>query len=160
MPWLKGSLPRPDPSISPEVYYIWNHNDTVLRAFILECVSAADTHIIDFLPTSNCMFKALHTKHEKQGTHAQINLLLKGLSVNCTFDKPICETVAEIWNYHRCIQAMRPLKHEDIFLIMLLTSLNKHFGVLQHSILSLRSMPGFNMDMVATQMEKEGALIQ
>jgi hypothetical protein len=106
------------------------------------------------------MFEALCTKHEKQGAYTQINLLLKGLSINCTFDKPIYETIAEIWNYHRCIQAMGPLKHKDIFLIMLLTSLNKHFRLLQHSILSLRSMPGFNADMVATWMEEEGALIQ
>jgi hypothetical protein len=106
------------------------------------------------------MFKALHTKHEKQGPHAQINLLLKGLSITCTFDKPICETVAEIYNYHQCIQAMGPLRHEDIFLIMLLTPLNKNFGLLQHSILSLRLMPGFNAKMVATCMEEEGTLIR
>jgi hypothetical protein len=105
------------------------------------------------------MFEALCTKHKKQGPHAQINLLLKGLSITCTFDKPICETVVEICNYYQHIQAMGPLRHEDIFLIMLLTSLNKNFGLLQHSILSLRSMPGFNAEMVATCIEEEGALI-
>ena len=42
---------------------------------------------------------------------------------------------------------------------MLLTSLTKNFGTLQHSILSMSSLPGYGVDMVIRRMEEEDTLI-
>ncbi len=42
---------------------------------------------------------------------------------------------------------------------MLLTSLTKNFGTLQHSILSMSSLPGYGVDMVIRCMEEEDTLI-
>ena len=41
-PWLEGTLPCPDPGVSPNLYYVWIQNDDGLRAFILNHISSAD----------------------------------------------------------------------------------------------------------------------
>jgi hypothetical protein len=76
------------------------------------------------------MFSKLQSQHKQQGTFAQINLLLKGLRIDFTYEKPICDTLSELHSFYHCIAAMGQPKLDNIWAILLLNALNKHFGPL------------------------------
>lgn len=147
-PWLNGSLPCPDATIAPEANYIWKHNDDALRGFIQGHVSPADAHLIDRLPTAHLMFETLRSHHEHQ-----IDLLLKVLQIELTYEKSIHDSVAEMRSYYNRIVAVGELEEDDIFAVILLSSMNKHFGPLQQAIMS--SSPNLNSEMIVARLLDE-----
>ena len=159
-PWLNGSLPCPDPDLTPDANYIWHHNDGGLRGFIQDHVSPADVHLIDALPTAHKMFEALQAHHEQQGAFAQINLLLKALQIQVSYDKSIRDSVADMRNFYRRITAMGKFTDDDIFTVILMNSMNTHFGPLQQTINSMSSTPGFNSETIAARLVDEDNLIR
>ncbi|KAF8497425.1 hypothetical protein F5888DRAFT_1697650, partial [Russula emetica] len=107
------------------------------------------------------MFETLRTQHEQQGAYAQVNLLLKALQIELTYyEKSIRGSVAEIRNYYRLIVAKGKLKEDDIFAVILLNSMGKHFGPLQQTIIQMSSTPGFNSEVIATRLLDEDTLIR
>jgi hypothetical protein len=118
-PWLNGSLPCPDATAATEANFIWTCNDGALRGFIQDCVSPADEHLIQPLATAHLMFEALKAQHEQQGAFAQINLLLKGLQIEFTYEKSIRDTVSEMRTYYQRIAAMGQLKLDDVLSVLL-----------------------------------------
>jgi hypothetical protein len=157
-PWLDGSLPCPDATLSPGANFIWKHNDDALQGFIQDYVYAADVHLIELLPTAHLMFETLRAQHEPQVTFAQINLLLKALQIEFTYEKSIRDSVAEIRTYYRRIVAMGELKEDVIFAVMLLNSMNKHFAPLQQTIMC--SSLNLNSEIIVTRLLEEGTLIR
>ncbi|KAI0273169.1 hypothetical protein BGY98DRAFT_936381 [Russula aff. rugulosa BPL654] len=146
--WL---LPCPDATVAPGDYFIWKRNDGALRYFIQSHVSPADVHLIELLPTAHLMFDTLRSKHEQQGTFAQINLLLKALQIQLTREKPIRDSIAEMRTYYRRIVAMGKPKEDDIFAVILLNSMDKHLGPLQQTVNSMSSSsPNFNSEMIVS----------
>jgi hypothetical protein len=107
-PWLEGSLPCPDPAVSPGAHYVWMQNDDALGAFMLRHVSTSDVvHTgTEARTTAHDLFIRLRTLHENQGAHAQITLFMKALQLRLRYDTPLRDTVAELRGYHRRIIAM------------------------------------------------------
>jgi hypothetical protein len=157
-PWLDGSLPCPDATLSPGANFIWKRNDDALRGFIQEYVYPADVHLIELLPTAHLMFETLRAQHEPQVTFAQINLLLKALQIEFTYEKSIRDSVAELRTYYRRILAMGELKEDIIFAVMLLNSMNKHFGPLQQTIMC--SSLNLNSEIIVARLLEEDTLIR
>ena len=158
-PWLDGSLACPDPSSSADANYIWHRNDGALRAFILGHISTADKHIARPMTTTHLMYEKLKSHHEQQGAFAQINLLLKALQIEFTYDTPIRDTVATLRTFYQRIDAMGKLQGEDIFSVLLLNAMNKHFGPIQQSINTLSSMSSITAEMIAKRMLDEDTLV-
>src|SRR6266849_661094 len=159
-PWLDGSLACPDQPAAPEANYIWKRNDGALRGFIQTHISPSDLHLIELLPTSHLMFEKLRSLHEQQGPFAQLNLLLKGLQVDFTYDTSLRDTLSELRSFWHRIIAMGPLTDDDIFSILLMNGLSKHFGPLQYSIHSLSRTPNFSSETIATRILDEDSLIR
>lgn len=157
-PWLDGSLPCPDATLSPGANFIWKRNDDALRGFIQEYVYPADVHLIELLPTAHLMFETLRAQHEPQVTFSQINLLLKALQIEFTYEKSIRDSVAELRTYYRRILAMGELKEDIIFAVMLLNSMNKHFGPLQQTIMC--SSLNLNSEIIVARLLEEDTLIR
>jgi hypothetical protein len=105
------------------------------------------------------MFSKLQSQHKQQGVFVQINLLLKGLQINFTYEKPIRDTLSELCSFYHRIAAMEQPKLDDIWAILLLNTLNKHFGPLQQTIYSMSSTPGFTAKMIATCLLDKDALV-
>ena len=98
--WLDGTLPCPDLSTAPEANFIWKCNDGALRSFIQTHVSGPNVHLIKTLPTAHLMFEKLKSQHEQQGAFAQINLLLKELQIEFSYERPIRDTLSELRTYY------------------------------------------------------------
>ena len=158
-PWLDGSLPCPDSTSSPHAAYIWKSNDADLRGFIRDRVSAAETHLVDHLSTGHLMFEALKAHHEQQGAFAQINILLKALQIEVSYETSIRDKVAEMRTAYQRILAMGPIQLDDIFSVILLNSMNKHMAPLQQHIHSLSSSPSFCSETIAKRLIDEDNLI-
>jgi gag-polypeptide of LTR copia-type len=106
------------------------------------------------------MFEALKAQHEQQGAFAQINLLLKGLQTEFIYEKSIRDMVSEMQTYYQCIAAMGQLKLDDIFSILLLKGMNRHFGPLQQTIHSMSSNnSNFNSELIVAHLLDEDALV-
>jgi gag-polypeptide of LTR copia-type len=159
-PWLDGSLPCPDAFAAPEANFIWKRNDAALRAFIQNHVSASDLHLIQTIPSAHAMFDKLKTQHEQQGAFAQINLLLKGLKIEFSYDKPIRDTVAEARSIYQRIAAMGPIKLDDIFSVILLNGMNKNFGPVQQNVHSLSSNANFTAETIVDRLLEEDNLVR
>ena len=158
-PWLDGSLPCPDPTTYADVNYIWRHNDGAVRGFILGRLSVADKHLARPLATTHLMYNKLKSHHEQLGAFAQINLLIKGLQVDFTYDHPIRNTIAELQTFYERIAAMGQLDDNDIYSVLLLNAMNKHFGPIQQSLYSLSSTSKVTAEMIVQRMLDEDALI-
>jgi hypothetical protein len=156
-PWLDGSLPCPDATLAPGDNFIWKRNDGILRGFIQEYVSRVDVHLINRLPTAHLMFETLRAQ-PPEVTFAQINLLLKALRIEFTYEKSIRDAVAEIRSYYRRIAAMGELKEDVIFAVMLLNSMHKHFGPLQQTIKC--TLLNLNSEMIIARLLDEDAFIR
>ena len=157
--WLNGTFPCPDKSAAGDAHYIWSQNDGVLRGFIQKHVSASDAHSIEDLSTSHLMFKKLRSNHERQGAFAKLQLLLKGLKIQFSYDKPLCDTLADLRTYAKRINAMGPLSDDDILSILILNAMNQSFAPLQHSVSSLSNAPNFNSELMARRVLDEDAFI-
>ena len=158
-PWLDGSLACPDPSTSADANYIWHCNDGALRAFILGHISTADKHIAHPMTIAHLMYEKLKSHHEQQGTFAQINLLLKVLQIEFTYNTPIRDTVMTLHTFYQRIDTKGKLQGKDIFSVLLLNTMNKHFGPIQQSINMLSSMSLITAEMIAKRMLDEDALV-
>ena len=101
------------------------------------------------------MFEKLKSQHEQQGAFAQINLLLKGLQIEFSYECPIHDTLSKLQTYYQRITAMGLLNQDDIFSVLLLNAMNKNFGPLQQSIYSLSSLPSFHSEMIVNRMLDE-----
>ena len=159
-PWLDGSLSCPDASAAPEANFIWKRNDAALRAFIQNHVSASDLHLIQSLPSAHSMFDKLKSQHEQQGAFTQINLLLKALKVEFSYDKPIRDTVAEARSIYLQIAAMGPIKLDDVFAVILLNGMNKNFGPVQQNVHSMSSNANFTAKTIIEHLLEEDHLVQ
>jgi hypothetical protein len=97
-PWLEGTLPCPDASVSPDTHYAWMQNDDAVSAFMLLRVSTADVTVfrVDGCGTAHDIFVRLRTLHENHGAHAQIRLLKKVLEIRLTYETPLRDTLAEM----------------------------------------------------------------
>jgi len=62
-------------------HYTWQLNDNSMCGFILQNILRAECKIIEHLHTSNEVWKALHTRHEKCGTWHQIMLVKQLLEI-------------------------------------------------------------------------------
>ncbi|KAI0261921.1 hypothetical protein BGY98DRAFT_1104316 [Russula aff. rugulosa BPL654] len=71
------------------------------------------------------MFEKLRSNHERQGAFAKLQLLLKGLKIQFSYDKPLRDTLADLRTYAKRIIAMGP----------------SSFAPLQHSVSSLSNAP-------------------
>jgi hypothetical protein len=150
-PWLDGSLTCPDETTAPEANFIWKRNDGALRGFMQTRILSADVHLVQGVPTARLMLDKLRLVHEKQGPFAQLNLLLKGLQTDFTYDTSLRDTLSELRTYYQRIVAMGSLRDDDIFSVLILNALSKHFGPLQYSINSLSNTPHFNSEMIANR---------
>ena len=158
--WLDSSLPCPNATLAPNANFIWLHNDSTLQAFIQTHVSPSNGHLIKNEPSSHCMLVTLKNRYEQQGTFAQINLLLKGLQIDFTYDSPLCDTLSDLRSYYQRISAGGQLKQDDIFSVLILNGLSKHFRPLQQSLNSLSQTPNFNSKMLANCILDEDTLIR
>ncbi len=122
-------------------------------------MSPVDIDLIYNLVTAHLMFEKLRTLHEQQGAFAQLNLLLKGLEIDFTYEKSLHDMLSELCTYYHCIVAMGSLKNDNIFSILILNALSKNFGPLQHSINSLSKSSTFNSKAIASRILDEDALI-
>ncbi len=104
------------------------------------------------------MLEILRAQHGRQGAFAQINLPLKALQIEFTYEKSIRDTVAETRAYYRRIVAMGELKEDVIFAVMLLNSMNKNFGPLQQTIMC--SSLNLNSEMIVIRLLNEDTLIR
>jgi len=110
--------------------------------------------------TTHLIFEALKIQHEQQGTFAQINLLLKGLQIEFTYEKSIRDMVSELRTIYQQIVAMGQLKLNNVFSVLLLNSMNRHFGPLQQTIHSLSSNnSSLNSKTIAVRLLNEDALV-
>ena len=159
-PWLDGSLTCPDEMTAPEANFIWKRNDSALRGFMQTRILSADVHLVQGVPTARLMLDKLRLVHEKQGPFAQLNLLLKGLQTDFTYDTSLRDTLSELRTYYQRIVAMGSLRDDDIFSVLILNALSKHFGPLQYSINSLSNTPHFNSEMIANRILDEDAMIR
>jgi len=66
--WLNGTYAPPDVASQANRHYTWQLNDDSMHSFILQNILRAECKIIKHLHTSNDMWKALRTHHEKRGT--------------------------------------------------------------------------------------------
>ena len=55
------------------------------------------------------MFEALKAHHEQQGAFAQINILLKALQIEVSYETSIRDKVAEMRTAYQRISAMGPI---------------------------------------------------
>jgi gag-polypeptide of LTR copia-type len=106
------------------------------------------------------MLDKLRLVHEKQGPFAQLNLLLKGLQTDFTYNASLRDTLSELHTYYQRVVAMGSLRDDDIFSVLILNALSKNFGPLQYSINSLSNSPHFNSEMIANRILDEDAMIQ
>ncbi len=132
----------------------------MLRGFIQDHVSPADIHTIDSLTTAHLMFEKLRSEHEKQGAFAQVNLLLKALKIDLTYEKSIHDSIAELRTYYQRFLAMGDFKPDNIFTVMLLNFVNKNFGPLQQTINSMSSSTNFNSKDIVNRLLDEDTLIR
>lgn len=158
-PWLEGTLPCPDISAAPKANYMWTRNDDALASFMIDHVSPADAHLIEKLPSAHNMFKTLCIQHEQLGAFAQINLLLKALQIELTYETNICDKIAEMRTCYERIVSMGKITEDDIFTVILLNSMTKNFGPLQQTIHSMSSTPNFNSSSIITRLLNEAAMI-
>lgn len=87
-PLLNGTLTCPDASTAPDANFIWKCNNATLRTFIQSHVSPTDVHFVWPLATAHLMSEKLRSQHEQRGAFAQINLLIKALQIDFTYEKP------------------------------------------------------------------------
>jgi hypothetical protein len=66
---------------------------------------------------------------------------------------PSRDSVAEMRSYYNRIVAVGELKEDDIFAVILLNSMNKHFALLQQAIMS--SSPNLNSEMIVARLLDE-----
>lgn len=161
-PWLEGTIPCPDHTASPDAHYVWMQNDDALAAFMQDRVSSADIDNVLGYSCANDLFARLRTLHEHQGTYAQISLLIKAFDITLSYDKPLCDTFAEMRTYYRRIIAMGKIKDDNIFCAILLHSMRTNFARLQNSVQTLTQLPQFtqfNSDMIAKLILDEDYLI-
>ena len=104
------------------------------------------------------MFETLRAQHERQDAFARIDLLLKALRIQFTYEKSLRDSLAEIRTYYRRIAAMGELKEDVIFSVMLLHSMNKHFRPLQQNIMC--SSLNITSEMIITRLLHEDMLIR
>ena len=140
--WLDGSLPCPDATLAPDANFIWLRNDGTLQAFIQTHVSPSDGHLIENEATSHRMLVTLKNR------------------IDFTYDSPLCDTLSDLCSYYQRISAGGQLKQDDIFSVLILNGLSKHFGPLQQSLNSLSQTPNFNSEMLANHILDEDALIR
>jgi hypothetical protein len=150
----------PDPSTSLDANFIWKRNDAALRAFIQTKVCSSEIHQIKSLSTAFLMIEKLKSVHEKQGAFAQMNLLLKGLTIEFSYDKPIRETLADLRSYYERIAAMGTPTLDEIFSVLLMNAMNKNFGPLQQSINSLSKSPNFSSETITSRLLDEDSLVR
>lgn len=93
-PWLEGTLPCPDASVSPDTHYAWMQNDDAVSAFMFLRVSTADVTVfrVEVCGTAHDIFVRLRTLHENYGAHAQIRLLKKVFEIRLTYETPLRDT--------------------------------------------------------------------
>src|SRR6267154_2772350 len=159
-PWLEGTLPCPNITTAPEANFVWTRNDDSLSGFIIDHVSPTDAHLIEKLSSSYLMFEKLHAQHEQLGAFAQLNLLLKGIKIDFDYDINIRDKIAKMRTYYHRIVSMGSIKDDDIFKMMLLNGMNKHFGPLQQTIHSMSSLPNFSSETIVNRLLSEASLIQ
>jgi hypothetical protein len=150
--WLDGSFPCPDEKTADDAHFVWMRNDGVLRALIQSHVSLHDAHAIELLPTSHLMFEKLRSIHGHR-----LQLLLKALQIRFSHDTPFRDTLAEVETIANHIIAMGQLSDDDIRSMLILNALNKNFGPLQCSIISLVNSPNFSSEMIAKHVLDEDA---
>jgi hypothetical protein len=106
------------------------------------------------------MFVKLKNQHEQQGAFAQINLLLKGLKIEFSYDKPIRDTVAEARSIYQRIAAIRPIKLDNIFSVILLNGMNKTFGPIQQHVHSMSSNSNISTETIVARLLEEDNLVR
>lgn len=159
-PWLEGTIPCPNYTTSPNAHYVWMRNDDALAAFMQDRVSSIDIENVLGYSCANDLFARLRTLHGHQGAHAQINLLVKAFDITLSYDKPLCDTLAEMRAYHRRIIAIGKIKDDDIFCAILLHSIPTNFTHLQSSVQTLMQLPHFNSDVIVKLILDEDYLIR
>ncbi|KAF8497574.1 hypothetical protein F5888DRAFT_1634505 [Russula emetica] len=159
-PWLEGTLPCPDPTLSADAHYVWTQNDDTLSAFMLQRVSPADMDHTNACTNAHDLFECLRILHKNQGTYTQISLLMKALELRFSYDTPLRDKLADARNYYRRITPMGNIKDDDIFTAILLHMMSGDFIHLQQSVQNITHLPNFNSEMIIKRILDEDTLIR
>ena len=157
--YLDGSLPCPDPALYPGANRIWEDNNRALRAVILLHVSDNEYFIVDPLwkngATACTIVKALQSRHEQLGQHAQI--LILGKILNMRFDpaKSLDDTTTELTVLYKRMIRMGPLSNDTLLSVLLINALGDHFPQLQSSIQAMARMPTLSSAVVIQQIHEQ-----
>jgi len=131
-----------------------------MRGFILQNILWAECKIIEHLQTSNQVWKALRTCHEKHGTWHQIMLVKQLLEMRFTMGTPLNETVEKIDDLIMRVSNMGDLDWPTFKTYTLINALGGEFKYMQSQVHASSNEPGFSANTVIACILQENDLIK
>ena len=119
-----------------------------MRSFLLQNISWAECKIIKNLQTSNEVWNALHTQHEKHGVWHQIMLVKQLLEMRFTMGSPLNETIDNIDDLITRVSNMGNLDWPTFKTWVLINALGGEFEYIQSQVHSSTNEPGFSASTV------------
>ena len=131
-----------------------------MRGFILQNISWAECKIIEHLQTSNEVWNALRTRHEKRGTWHQIMLVKQLLEMRFTMGTPLNETVEKIDDLITRASNMGDLDWPTFKTYALINALGGEFKYMQSQVHASSNEPRFSASTVVARILQENDLIK
>ena len=122
--YLDGLVPEPDSDLEPRACINWMINDRAVCAFMKTHCSPTELAIIANCRSALVTWTTLKTRHERQGTVSQIQLMQEAFNVRYTSTKPLAETSEELRLLNERIWAMGPPTPDSFLVILMVLALS------------------------------------